>query len=153
MLVIAGSAGFLERFEGGYIDENAQARIDVYKVFDWVGWSEILFGSDIVAIKKLVFDRLGILVESSVVVFVFQFGLFGALLFVGTLLYALLRLAAGADRRAYIGIGAFFATAMSNDALSGKHCYILMLMALLIAFRTDVPDRFGRFHARPWGAA
>lgn len=152
MLAAAGSAGFLERFEGGYIDENAHARIDVYKVFDWVGWSEILFGSDIVAIKKLVFDRLGILVESSVVVFVFQFGLFGAIAFAGTLIYMLLRLAAGADPRAYIGIAAFFATAMSNDALSGKHCYILMMMVLLIAFRTDSTDGRGRPVARPWGA-
>lgn len=152
MLAAAGSAGFLERFEGGYIDENAHARIDVYKVFDWVGWNEIFFGSDIVAIKKLVFDRLGILVESSVVVLVFQFGLFGAIAFAGTLVYMMLRLAAGADPRAYIGIATFFATAMSNDALSGKHCYILMMMVLLIAFRTDVADARGRFVARPWGA-
>lgn len=152
LLIIAGNAGFLERFQGGYIDENAQARIDVYKVFDWVSWGEILFGSDIVAIKKQVFDRLGILVESSVVVFVFQFGLFGALLFVGTLMWMLLRLAAGADRRAYIAIAVFMATAMSNDALSGKHCYILMMMLLLIAFRTDIPDAYGRFRQRPWGS-
>mgnify|MGYP001308275319 CR=1 FL=1 len=153
LLAVAGSAGFLERFEGGYIDENAQARIDVYQVFEWASWPELLFGSDIVAIKKLVFDRLGILVESSVVVFVFQFGLFGALLFAGTLLYMLLRLAAGADRRAYIAVLAFLAVAMSNDALSGKHCYVLMMMLLMIAFRADPPDAFGRFRPRPWGAA
>jgi hypothetical protein len=153
LFVIASSAGFLERFEGGYIDENAQARIDVYKVFDWVSWPEIFFGSDIVAIKKMVMDRLGILVESSVVVFVFQFGLFGALLFVGCLLWMMLRAAAGADRRAYIGIFAFFATAMSNDALSGKHCYILMMLVLLLAFRNDTPDAYGRIPRRNWQQA
>lgn len=153
LLIVASSAGFLERFEGGYIDENAQARIDVYQVFDWVTWPQILFGSDIVAIKKMVWDRLGILVETSVVVFVFQFGLFGALLFVGGLLWMMLRAAAGADRRAYVAIFAFFATAMSNDALSGKHCYILMMLMLLIAFRNDTPDAFGRFPRRNWQQA
>lgn len=153
LLVIADQAGFLERFYGGYIDENAHARIDVYQVFDWVSWGDIVLGRDILEIKKMVFDRLNILVESSVVVFVFQFGLFGALAFAGMLLWSLLRLAAGADPRAYIGVFSFLMAAMSNDSLSGKHWYITMMFLLLIAFRDDRPDVFGRFLRRPWGAA
>ena len=153
LLVIAGSAGFLERFEGGYIDENAQARIDVYQVFDWVSWGDILFGRDVLEIRDMVMDRLGILVETSVIIFVFQFGLFGALLFTGTLIYMLLRLAAGADRRAYIAVGAFMIVALSNPTLSGKHCYILMMLLLLIAYRNDAPDAYGRFRPRSWGTA
>jgi len=153
LLIVADQAGFLERFYGGYIDENAQARIDVYKVFDWVSWGDILIGRDIVEVKKMVMDRLGILVESSVVVFVFQFGLFGALAFAGMLLWSLLRLAAGADPRAYIAVLAFLAVAMSNDSLSGKHWYITMMLVLMIAFRNDSPDAFGRFPHRHWGQA
>lgn len=153
LLIVADQAGFLERFYGGYIDENAQARIDVYKVFDWVSWGDILIGRDIVEVKKMVMDRLGILVESSVVVFVFQFGLFGALAFAGMLLWSLLRLAAGADPRAYIAVLAFLAVAMSNDSLSGKHWYITMMLVLMIAFRNDSPDAFGRFPRRHWGQA
>lgn len=153
LIALAGAAGFLERFSGGYIDENAQARIDVYKVFEWVSWGDILFGKDILVITNMVMDRLGILVETSVVIFIFQFGLFGALLFTGTLLYMLLRLAAGADWRAYIAVGAFMTVALSNPTLSSKHCYILMMLLLLIAYRRDVPDAAGRFHPHRWGQA
>ena len=153
LLVIADQAGFLERFYGGYIDENAHARIDVYQVFDWVSWGDILIGRDIIEIKKMVMDRLNILVESSVVVFVFQFGLFGALAFAGMLLWSLLRLAARADPRAYIAVLAFLMVAMSNDSLSGKHWYITMMFLLLIAFRDDRPDVFGRLVRRHWGTA
>ena len=150
LIAIAGAAGFLERFEGGYVDENAKARIDVYQVFDWVSWNEILFGADLIMIKAMVMDRLKLLIESSVVVFVFQFGLFGALAFSGTLLWTFWRLVQATDWRSAIGVAAFFGTAMSNDSLSGKHAHMMTMFMLLIAFRSNLPDRYRRGRHVPW---
>ncbi len=151
LLLGANEAGFLERFHGGYFDENAQARVDVYQVFDWVTTNEILFGSDLLAIKKMVFERLGILVESSVVVFVFQFGLFGAVLFMAAIFWVFYRLAAAGDRRAFIGSVAFLAVALSNDAMSGKHPILMVMFLMLIAFRRGGVDAFGRPISLKWG--
>lgn len=152
LIALAGAAGFLERFEGGYIDENAQARVDVYKVFDWVSWKDILLGADLIVIKKMVFERLNLLIESSIVIFVFQFGLFGALAFGGAILWTFFRLAAAADWRALIGAGAWFGTAMSNDTLSGKHAHITMMVLLFLAFRTNAHDHLGQRVRPGWEA-
>lgn len=152
LIALAGAAGFLERFEGGYVDENAQARIDVYKVFEWVSWSDILFGADLLVIKAMVMERLKLLIESSVVIFVFQFGLFGAVLFTGTVLWTFWRLAQATDWRALVGVATFFATAMSNDTLSGKHFHMTTMMLLLIAFRSNAGDASARNRHVPWEA-
>ena len=150
LLLIADSAGFLERFYGGYFDENAKARVDVYKVFDWVSTNEILFGTDLIRIREMVFERLGLLIESSVVVFVFQFGLFGAILLAGTIIWTLLRAAWGREPRAFIAVGAFLATASSNDAMSGKHAYFMLMIVMLLAFRNEGRDAFGRGKTLRW---
>ncbi|HRJ70421.1 MAG TPA: hypothetical protein PK812_12540, partial [Beijerinckiaceae bacterium] len=150
LLLIADSAGFLERFYGGYFDENAKARVDVYKVFDWVTTDEILFGTDLIRIREMVFDRLGLLIESSVVVFVFQFGLFGAILLAGTIIWTLLRAAWGPEPRAFLAVGAFLATASSNDAMSGKHSYFALLIVMLLAFRNEARDAWGRAKTLRW---
>lgn len=149
---LAAAAGFLERFEGGYVDENAQARIDVYKVFDWVSWNEILFGADLLEIKAMVMERLKLLIESSVVIFVFQFGLFGAILFAGTILWTFWRLAEATDWRASIALATFLATAMSNDTMSGKHFHLTTMMLLFIAFRTNRLDIGRGTKHVPWEA-
>lgn len=151
LIVAADSFGFLERFYGGYFDENARARVDVYQVFDWVSTNEILFGTDLMMVTKMIFDRLGLLNESSVVVFVFQFGLFGALLLAATILWTLVRAAWGREPRAFIGIGAFVATASSNNAFSGKHALITMMILLCLAFRRETVDGYGRTRTLRWG--
>lgn len=150
LIALAASAGFLERFEGGYVDENAQARIDVYKVFEWVSWNDILFGADLLVIKAMVMERLKLLIESSVVIFVFQFGLFGALLFTGTVLWTFWRLVQLTDWRAAVATAAFFGTAMSNDTLSGKHFHMTVMILLLIAFRSNLDDGSGRNRHVSW---
>ncbi len=153
LIALASAAGFLERFEGGYIDENAHARVDVYKVFDWVSWNDILFGADLIAIKKLVWERLELLIESSIVIFVFQFGLFGAVAFAATILWTLWRLASAADWRAVVGAGSWFATAMSNDTMSGKHAHITIMVLLFLAFRTNAYDHLGARVRPGWDVA
>lgn len=150
LLLIADSAGFLERFYGGYFDENAKARVDVYKVFEWVSTNEILFGTDLIRIREMVFERLGLLIESSVVVFVFQFGLFGAILFAATIIWTLLRAAWGRELRSFIAVGAFLATASSNDAMSGKHAYFMLMIVMLLAFRNEGRDHRGRGTTLRW---
>lgn len=152
MIGLAAAAGFLERFEGGYIDENASARIDVYQVFEWVSWNEILFGADLIAIKAMVFERLKLLIESSVVIFVFQFGLFGAILFAGTILWTVWKLASASDWRGVIGAATFTAVAMSNDTLSGKHYHFATMFLLFLAFRTNAYDYLGPRVRPKWEA-
>lgn len=140
---LAMAAGFLERFQGGYIDENASARIDVYQVFEWVSWNEILFGADLLEIKAMVMERLKLLIESSVVIFVFQFGLFGAIALSGTIFWTVWRIASASDWRGVIAAAAFSAVAMSNDTLSGKHFHFAVLFLCVLAFRTNAYDYLG----------
>lgn len=140
---LALAAGFLERFQGGYMDENASARIDVYQVFEWVSWNEILFGADLLEIKAMVMERLKLLIESSVVIFVFQFGLFGAIALAGTIFWTVWRIASASDWRGVIAAAAFSAVAMSNDTLSGKHFHFAVLFLCLIAFRNNAYDHLG----------
>ncbi|HRK24252.1 MAG TPA: VpsF family polysaccharide biosynthesis protein [Beijerinckiaceae bacterium] len=146
------AAGFLERFEGGYIDENASARIDVYQVFDWVSWKDILFGADMLEIKAMVKDRLDLLIESSVVVFVFQFGLFGAITLAATIFWTVWRISSASDWRGVVASVTFCAVAMSNDTLSGKHFHFAVLFLCLIAFRNNSHDHLGRRVRPNWEA-
>jgi hypothetical protein len=150
LILAAGAAGFLERFEGGYFDENAKARVDVYQVFDWVSTSDILFGADLTMITNMIFDRLGLLVESSVVILVFQFGLFGAVLFFLTIVWTMVRAGWGREPRNHLAIAAFLATASSNPAMSGKHSLFAMMIILMLAFRRETVDAWGRARTLRW---
>lgn len=129
------SMGVVERFERGLLDESAMARVNIYSLFELVEWRDILLGADIVQIQKLAAERLNLpYIESPVVVFVFHFGLIGAVLFVSALVRTFMVLLRGADRWAVFGTCAFFLIAASGNSLATKEPEVLLIMLLLIAF-------------------
>jgi len=148
--------GLLDRFDNGLFDESAMARVKIYGLFNLVSWNEILFGADIEHIRKLALQHFDLqFIESSVVMLVFQFGLFGAVLFVLAMARSFLVLLAGSSRHVIIGTIGFFAIAASNNSLTSKSALIMMIVVLIIGFRAaenPVPAfksrRVGRARAR-----
>jgi hypothetical protein len=141
-LLILPSVGFLDRFQNGLFDESALARVKVYQLFGLVSWQEILFGTDIDAIRRLALEHLNLeYIESPLVMFVFQFGLFGTIAFLLSMTRTLTALLAGAGIHVLIGTVAFFVVALGNNSLASKVPNVmLMIMLLIVAFHGDSAD-------------
>ncbi len=135
LLAILAGAGALGRFGGGIADDNAMARIEVYGVFRFLSWGEILLGTDINAVLRIVNERFGLpFIESSFVVFAVQFGLVGAALLLGMLARLMRVLVAGSPGSVVMAVVAFFAVALSNNGLSTKTTSMFLIVSLAIAF-------------------
>lgn len=136
IFIVANELGFLARFQGGYIDDSAQTRIEIYRVFDYVTWKEILFGSDLLTLKKIVNEKLGIqFIESAIVFFVFDFGLIGFIAFsilLGWLFHVL-------SRHSHIllplGVLCFLGLALTNNTLSTKVPSFFAMLVMVIGVR------------------
>jgi hypothetical protein len=134
-LIILPSLGLFDRFQNGLIDESALARVNIYRLFELVSWNEILFGTDIGNIRRLALYHFDLeFIESSVVMFVFQFGLIGTVFFLLFLVRTFITLLWGASRYVVIGAVAFFIIAFGNNSLSTKTPNVLMIMLLIVAF-------------------
>lgn len=135
LIALLYAGGLLSRFSGNLFDENFFARITIYEIFGYVGWREVLFGTDVLAILKLVNEKLGLpYIESTPVILIFQFGLPLALGFVGLVIYLFRALLRGSQRPALIATITFFLSALSNNALSTKTPTIAIMVVLLIAY-------------------
>jgi hypothetical protein len=133
--VLAG-AGALERFQGGLVDESAMARVNIYGVFDDLTWGEFLFGSDLDRVRQIALERYGFkFIESSLVIFVVQFGAIGTAIFAALLLNLVRVLLSGAGLAVWIGTVSFLVVSASNNGLSTKTSGMFMLFSLTIAFR------------------
>ena len=143
VLVVLYQFGLLDRFENGLFDENAMARVKIYGLFNLASWNEILFGADIDHIRKLALEHFDLqFIESSIVMLVFQFGLFGAIFFILAMARTFLVLLAGSSRFVIIGTAAFFMIAASNNSLTSKSPLIMMVVVLIVGFRaTEHPTR------------
>jgi hypothetical protein len=127
--------GLLERFQSGLFDTNAMARVNVYALFSLVSWNDILFGANAEDISKLAALHLDLdFIESSIVLFIFGFGLFGTILFLAVMARTFIVLVSGAGRYVLIGTCAFFLAASGNNALATKTPIVLMIVLLIIAF-------------------
>jgi len=136
VLAVLYQFGLLERFENGLFDESAMARVKIYGLFNLVSWNEILFGADIEHIRRLALEHFDLqFIESSIVMLVFQFGLFGTILFILAMGRTVMVLLAGSSRYVVIGTIAFFAIAASNNSLTSKSPLIMMIVVLIIGFR------------------
>lgn len=121
LLLAFSELGFLDRFKGGYVDDSAQTRIDIYRVFEFVDWREIIFGTDILRIRQIANDMLGIqLIESAVVFFVFDFGAICAAFFAILLVWLLWRIGRHSHPAIGLGLAAFLFLALTNNTLSTK---------------------------------
>ncbi len=137
------AAGALQRFQGGLIDESALARVDIYGVFRFLSWNEILFGTDVARVRQIALEQFGYaFIESSLVIFVVQFGAIGTALFLGLLANLVRVMLSGARLGVVIGTFAFFVIATSNNGLSTKNAGIFLLFTLILALRPE-PQRNG----------
>ena len=130
--------GALDRFQGGLADANARTRVDIYRVFDYMTWPQILFGMEPTLLVKITKTYLKIeFVESSIVFFVTLFGLIGTLLFSGLFFWLLRVLLIGARAPVLMATGVFFVISLTSNILSSKGPSIFMLFVLIIAFRPE----------------
>ena len=127
--------GLVNRFQKGLFDDSAMARVNIYGLFNLVSWNEILFGADISRIRYLAFEYFDLeYIESSLVMWVFQFGLFGTAVLLLVLARTFIVLLSGAGRYVVLGTCVFFLVASSNNALSSKTPIVMMIMMLVVAF-------------------
>jgi hypothetical protein len=139
-LAVMIQLGLVSRFQGGLFDDSAMARVKIYGLFGLVGWNEILFGADIDRIRTLALEHFDLeFIESSLVMFVFQFGLFGAVIFLLFFARTIFVLLSGAGRYVALGTAVFFIVASSNNALSSKTPIVLMIVLLIVAFHGRSP--------------
>lgn len=137
------AAGALSRFDNALPDSNAMSRVDVYAVLGLLSWKDLLLGSDIESVRKLIQETYDYdSIESSLLVFIVQFGLIGTTI----LLVALARLARAVGRGAQLpvvlALVTFSAVALSNNSLSVKSSSIFLVVVLGIAFREErLPTR------------
>lgn len=142
LVALLYAGGLLSRFSSSLFDENFFARITIYEIFGYVSWREVIFGTDVLEILRLVNEKLGLpYIESTPVILIFQFGLPLALGFVGLVVYLFRTLLRDNQRPAFIATITFFLAALSNNALSTKTPAIAIMVVLLIAYATAPPSR------------
>lgn len=142
LIAVLAAGGFLSRFSDGVVDENFYARTNIYKIFDYVTWKEILFGGDLNAILKIVNEKLGLpFIESTPVYLTFQIGAILALIFAGVVFWMFFRLLRHQPRPAWIGTAIFLAAALSNNTLSSKTPVVAIFVVLLVCYVEAVPRR------------
>ncbi len=142
LIAVLAAGGFLSRFEGGVVDENFYARTDIYKIFDYVTWREVLFGGDLNAILKIVNEKLKLpYIESTPVYLTFQLGAILATIFAAIGFWMFWRLLRHQARPAWIGTAVFLAAALSNNTLSSKTPVVTIFVVLLVCYFEAVPKK------------
>lgn len=135
LLAVLAAGGLLARFTGGLVDENTFARIDIYRIFEFTSWRDVIFGTDLNRILEIVNDKLGLpYIESTPVYLIYQLGAPLALLFALIVFFTFSRLLRGAELAATIGTLVFFVAALSNNTLSSKTPLVAMVMVLILAY-------------------
>lgn len=140
-IIAAGlfTIGGLGRFDSALVDQNAMARIQVYGVFGSMSWPEIVLGGDINSILKLVNINYNLpFIESSLVVYVVQFGIVGTVLLLGSLVRLAHRMVANAHLGGALAVWAFLIISLSNNTLSTKTSAVFLIVTLGITIRPDV---------------
>jgi hypothetical protein len=142
LIAVLAAGGFLSRFSDGVVDENFYARTNIYKIFDYVTWNEILFGGDLNAILKIVNEKLNLpYIESTPVYLTFQIGAILALIFAAVVFWMFWRLLRHQPRPAWIGTAVFLAAALSNNTLSSKTPVVTIFVVLLVCYFDAVPPK------------
>src|ERR1700685_508737 len=112
------------------------ARIVVFQIFSYLDWSELIWGVGNLTMYKLLSLGLNLdFIENSLIVYVFQFGIVGAIVLVGALLYCLVALGRRAPALLKVTLGAFLLVALTNNTLSSKGPAVLLIFMLAMAFR------------------
>ncbi len=148
LFAVLAAGGALSRFEGGVVDQNFFARTDIYQIFNYVSWQDIMFGADLEGIVQIVNEELKLpFIESSPVYMTFLLGAPLAIAFAALLAWLFLRMLQHAGRPVWIGTLVFFAAALSNNTLSSKTPVVATFLVLVIAYsgvRQAVPPAAAR---------
>ncbi|MBN9315480.1 MAG: VpsF family polysaccharide biosynthesis protein [Devosia sp.] len=145
LFAVLAAGGLLSRFSEGLADKNVLARTNIYQVFDYVGWQDVVFGRDITEITRIVNDKLHLpFIESAPVNLTFQLGLVLAIPFALLVAWLILRLLRRQPRTAWIGTAVFLLAALSNNTLSEKTGVVTVLVVLLVAYLEAVPGQAAR---------
>ncbi|MDB5531005.1 MAG: hypothetical protein JWR51_4108 [Devosia sp.] len=131
------AGGLLGRFSDTIFDENFYARVNIYQVFGYVDWKDIVFGmraSDLIGIVR---EQLHLpAIESAPVVLILLLGLPIALAFGVLVFWMLLRLLRGAPMPIWIATITFLLAALSNNTLSAKTPVVMMIVVLILAYNS-----------------
>jgi hypothetical protein len=143
LLVMAGWAlGIFDRLSLGLADPSAYSRFDVYDIFRYFSWNDILFGIGLDRAYFYAKHGLGLdTIESPVVMAIAQFGAIGAAIVLGSVLFFFLSLSAGAPTLTKLGAMAFCITAVSNNAFTSKGPAMVTAAVLLFAGATATRAR------------
>lgn len=142
LLTIAAAGGLLSRFQGGVVDANAFARIDVYRIFSLTTPQQILFGRDLGVIADIIKKKIGLpFIESSIVFVAFQMGAILAIIWAFFVMRLLLKLLKGLPIAAWIGTMTIIVTGLSNNTFSTKNLVVPMLVVLLVTLGSQRPDK------------
>lgn len=140
MAALLASAGLLSRFSDTLFDQNFLARVSIYEIFNYVSWSDILFGMRGDVLLALVAQELKLpAIESAPVAVTLTLGLPLALLFAGLLVWIVFKLLKGTPPAAWIASAGFLTAALSNNMLSVKTPAVAIFFVLLVAL--GVPRR------------
>ena len=132
----ASELGLLARFSDGIVDDSAKTRLEIYRVFEFVEWREIILGADINGIRKIAQEQLGIEhIESPFITFVFSFGLPLMIMFLLTLIWLMFQLARRTHPAVGIALLAFTGVALTNNTLSSKVPSFFIAVMLAIGIR------------------
>jgi hypothetical protein len=108
----------------------------VYSIFGMISRSELLYGIPVEKATEMLFRMTkSKLIESSIAIYVFQFGLIGATALIVGFLTVVLAFLRRANRFLVLLIIGFWVCAAGTLVLSGKSSVLTMLFSLCIALR------------------
>ncbi|MGB3874257.1 MAG: VpsF family polysaccharide biosynthesis protein [Shinella zoogloeoides] len=135
LAVLLLSVGLLSRFSS-VVDTNSMARVQIYEVFHYVSWKELLLGMNAADLLKIVNEQVGLeFIESAPVFIIMLMGLPMAIVFAIILIGYFLRILRGTELAARIGAVIFLLIDMTNNALATKTVDILLLTVLVVGLR------------------
>jgi hypothetical protein len=141
LTILLLSLGLLSRFHS-VVDDSSLARLQVYEVFQYVSWKDILIGMDAADLLQIVNEKVGIQhIESALVYFVMLMGLPMAILFILIIVSYVRCLLTGTATAAKIGVVLILLVDLTNNAFATKSVDVLLISILLVGL--------GRVPARP----
>jgi hypothetical protein len=140
LVSVLSAAGLLSRFSETLFDENFLVRVNIYDVFNYVSFNDIMFGMNGADLVQIVQQKLHMpTIESAQVVILLLFGLPVALLFAWLVFWMIWRMLRYAELAAWIGVAGTLAAALSNNTLSSKTPVVMMMMVLVLAYNSNRP--------------
>lgn len=132
LVILLLSAGLLSRFYS-IVDDSSLARVEIYEIFAYVSWKDILLGMNAGDLIQIVNEKIGIPhIESAPVYFIMLMGLPMAVLFTLIVISYIRCLLMGTATAAKIGTTLIILVGLTNNAFATKSVDVLLVSVLLI---------------------